>query len=245
MIKLYATTSPNVRKVMIMLEELELPYSLRFTDVFGGEQFTPDFLALNPLGRVPVMIDPAAPGGEALFESGAILIYLAERHARADLLASDGAARYAALKWLMFQMGSVGPIFGQHNHFIIVPDEAQGYAGRRYREQAWHLYRILETRLGDVPWLAGGAYSIADIATYPWALYVRRHGFDWADLPRLADWRDRIQARPAVSRADARMAEFAAANAHIGQRASQAGLDRFFWREQGGPPADLSPMKVR
>jgi GST-like protein len=245
MIELYATSSPNVRKVVIALEEVGLSYHLHPVNVFGGEQFTPEFLALNPLGRVPVMIDPDAPGGEPLFESGAILIYLAERHERTDLLAADGVARYSTLKWLMFQMGSVGPIFGQHNHFIITPDQADGYAARRYREQAWRLYSILETRLGKASWLAGDAYSIADIATYPWALYVTRHGFDWADLPRLAEWRDRIGARPAVARADTVMTDFAAANADASRRADQAALDRFFWREQGGPPSDLTPMRVK
>src|SRR5260221_10360928 len=245
MMELYAASSPNVRKVVIALEEVGLPYRLGHTIGFGGEQFTPEFLALNPLGRVPVMVDPDAPGGETLFESGAILIYLAEQYGRPDLLASDGAARYGALKWLMFQMGSVGPIFGQHNHFIITPDHGDSYAARRYREQAWRLYSILEARLGEVPWLAGDAFSIADIATYPWALYVTRHGFDWAGLPRLAEWCERIAARPAVSRADAVMIEVAEAHADASLNDRPADLDRFFWLDQGGPPSDLTPTRVQ
>lgn len=244
-IRLYGCGSPNVRKVAIMLEELQLDYETQYVAVMNGAQFAPEFLALNPLGRVPVLTDAERLPGEPLFESGAILIYLAEAYARPDLLPSDGAERHAVLKWLMLQMANVGPIFGQHNHFIITPDEAHGYAARRYREQAARLYRVLDERLAESPWLAGERYSIADIATYPWVLYAERHGMAWEALPHLAAWRARIEARPAVARADSRMQAFVADDARAAATATQESFNRFFWRESDdGPRVDLSPMKV-
>ncbi len=245
MIELYGCGSPNVRKVAIMLAELDLPYSQHYVAVLNGAQFEPAFLALNPLGRVPVLVDPEGPAqGDPIFESGAILIYLAEAYGRPDLLPADGADRYQVMKWLMLQMGNIGPIFGQHNHFLITPDHAQSYAGQRYREQAARLYRLLDAELAKRPWLADYGYSIADIATYPWVLYCERHGMEWADLPHLHAWMDRIEARPAVQEADQMMKKFVADDAAHIATATQETFDRFFWRQASGPGVDLSPMKV-
>ena len=245
MIELYGCGSPNVRKIAIMLEELGLEYQTRYVAVLTGAQFEPSFLALNPLGRVPVLVDPGGPAGEPIFESGAILIYLAEAYGRPDLLPEAGPGRHAVMKWLMLQMANVGPIFGQYNHFLITPDEAGSYATRRYREQARRLYFFLDERLANVPWLAGPDYSIADIATYPWILYAERHGMNWDELPHLKDWRQRIEARPAVARADAAMQRFVAEDARSAREATQESFNRFFWREgDDGPRVDLSPMKV-
>jgi GST-like protein len=244
MIELYGCGSPNVRKIVIMLEELGLSYEKRYVAVLGGGQFEPDFLALNPLGRVPVLVDHDRLPGEPLFESGAILIFLAEAYGRPDLLPAHGPSRYAVLKWLMLQMANIGPILGQNNHFIITPDHADGYAGRRYREQSRRLYRFLDERLSQAAWLAGGLYSVADIATYPWMLYAERHGMDWAALPHLRRWRERIEARDAVARAQQAMDFFVGADAKAVRQATQDGFDLFFWRESRGPRVDLSPMKV-
>lgn len=245
MIELYGCGSPNVRKVVIMLEELGLQYQSRYVSVLTGAQFEPSFLALNPLGRVPVLVDPSGPADEPIFESGAILIYLAEAYNRPDLLPASGPKRPAVMKWLMLQMANVGPMFGQYNHFLITPDEAESYATRRYREQSRRLYFFLDERLSHVPWLAGDDYSIADIATYPWILYAERHRMNWDELPHLRAWRERIEARPAVVRADAAMRHFVEEDARAVPKATQETFDRFFWREgSNGPRVDLSPMRV-
>jgi GST-like protein len=244
MIELYGCGSPNVRKIVIMLEELGLEYETRFVAVLHAAQFEPSFLALNPLGRVPVLVDPDGPAGEPVFESGAILVYLAEAYDRADLLPSSGPARYAVMKWLMLQMANIGPIFGQHNHFLRMPDEAGSYGARRYRDQARRLYRFLDERLANVAWLAGRDYSIADIATYPWAVYVERHGMTWEELPHLRAWSERIEARPAVVKADASMQRFSPDDASAAREPTQENLNRFFWREDDGRGVDLSPPKA-
>jgi GSH-dependent disulfide-bond oxidoreductase len=236
---LYGMGSPNVRKVVIMLEELELPYELRHVAVFKGEQFTPEFLALNPLGKVPVLVDPQL--GRPLAESGAILIHLAEREG--CLLSADPAPRSEVLQWLMVQMASIGPMFGQLNHFQILPEGSEPYALGRYHEQAQRLYRLLDDRLTAHEWLAGGAYSIADIATYPWALYIDRHGFDWARYPALRRWCDAIGARPAAQRANARMdGAFTAVSNQTRTTASAHDLDLFFARSEEMPAADYSAV---
>lgn len=159
----YGMHSPNVRKVLIMLEELDLPYELRHVAVFKGEQFAPDFLVMNPLGKVPVLVDPRL--GRPLAESGAILVWLAERSGR--FLPTEGPARYEAMQWLMVQMASIGPMLGQLNHFQLLPAGSEPYGLGRYAAQAERLYRLIDDRLATQEWLAGDAYSIADIATYP------------------------------------------------------------------------------
>ena len=201
MIQLYDMSSPNVRKVVVALEEMGLAYEPHHVAVFRGEQFTEEFLALNPLAKVPVIRDPEGPAaGEPIFESGAILIYLAESYGP-QFLPADGPARYAVLKWLMLQVASAGPAFGNHSHFRL-QHEANPYAARRFRHMAAQIYQVLEGRLGKADWLGGDAYSIADMAVWPWARYLQRHGMDPAEFPNLTAWEARIAERPAVIRAD-------------------------------------------
>jgi GST-like protein len=239
---LYGMGSPNVRKVGIMLEELDLPYVLQHVAVFTGEQFRPDFLAMNPLGKVPVLIDPAL--GRPLFESGAILFWLAERSGA--YLPAAGQNRYEVMQWLMVQMASIGPMLGQLNHFQLLPKDSAPYpyAHGRYKAQAERLYRALDDRLAAREWITGEAYSIADIATYPWALYLERHGFDPAAHPALLRWRDTITARPAVVRSAARFSEaFTAVSTSTRRAATDADLDRFFGRTEDMPATDFSAVK--
>lgn len=235
---LHGMGSPNVRKVLIMLEELGLDYELRHVAVFAQEQFTPEFLALNPLGKVPVLEDPRL--GQPLAESGAILLWLAERQGR--FLPTSQPQRAEVIQWLMVQMANVGPMLGQVNHFDLAQTEApQDYAKARYRAAAANLYRLLDERLQAREWIAGGDYSIADMATQPWAHYVERHGFDPADYPALVAWRQRIEARPAVQRALARASEaFDDAATRTRRAASAQDLDRFFGRTEQVPAADYS-----
>lgn len=236
---LYGMGSPNVRKVVIMLEELGLPYELRHVAVFKGEQFKPEFLALNPLGKVPVLVDAAL--GRPLAESGAILFWLAERCGA--LLPSSGPDRYEVMQWLMVQMASIGPMLGQLNHFQILPRGEQPYAFGRYFHQAERLYRVIDERLVDREWIAGGTYSIADVATYPWMLYLERHGFDPTKYTSLLRWRAVMAARAAVQRADQRMDEaFTAPSTQTRRAATAEDLDRFFGRTPEMPPADYSSL---
>jgi GST-like protein len=238
-ITLFGMGSPNVRKVAILLEELGLPYTLRHVAVFKGEQFNPDFLAMNPLGKVPVLVDPAL--GKPLAESGAILIALAEHYGA--FLPQQGPARYEVIQWLMVQMSSIGPMFGQLNHFQILPRETEAYARARYFGQAERLYRLLDDRLAHSEWIAGNAYSIADIATYPWALYLEQHGLDAARHPALMRWRNTIGARSAVQRAYRRMDEaFSGPTNQTRRGATSADLDRFFGRSKDMPPADFTAI---
>ena len=238
---LYGMGSPNVRKVVIMLEELGLPYELRHVAVFKGEQFTPEFLALNPLAKVPVLVDPAL--GEPLSESAAILFWLAERSGGA-FLPAKAPARYAVMQWLMVQMASIGPMFGQLNHFRILPADQETYAVGRYAAQSERLYRLLDDRLASREWIAGDAYSIADIATYPWAHYLERHRFDPAAYPALLRWRSAIDTRPATLRAGERMdAAFNVIATKTRLAATDTDLDRFFGRTEEMPAADYSAVK--
>ena len=236
---LYGMNSPNVTKVVIMLEELELAYELRHVAVFGGEQFTPQFLALNPLGKVPVLIDPLLPG--PLAESGAILFWLAERSGR--LLPADGPARYEIMQWLMVQMSSIGPMLGQLNHFRLLPKDSEPYAHGRYFALARRLYGLLDERLRERVWLAGDAYSIADIATYPWARYLEQHGFEAERHASLLRWRNAIAQTDAVKRAEQRMSEaFNALSTQTRRAATSEDLDRFFGRTSDMPAADFTSV---
>jgi GST-like protein len=239
MIDLYGMFSPNVRKVGIMLEELGLEYTLHHVAVFRGDQFTPEFLATNPLGKVPVIIDHGHGDGMPIYESGAILFYLAETYNA--LLPPPGMARYEVMEWLMVQMAAIGPMFGQHNHFQLLGAQSNAYAAARYRTQCEILYRHLEERLATREWFAGGAYSIADIAIYPWAGYLEQHGFAPASHPNLLRWREAVGARPAVSRM---MQRFGAAfdEQHTRRNATPEQLDRFFGRTEQNPPADFSAV---
>ena len=200
MIDLYTWTTPNGRKVSIMLEELGLPYRVHKIDISKGEQFTPAFLALNPNGKSPALADEDGPGGTpiSLFASGAILIYLAEKGGK--FLPKDARERYATLQWLMFQMGGVGPMFGQAHHFRRAAPEPIPYAIERYTKEAKRLYGVMDRRLAASPYLAGPAYTIADIATYPWVARYEWHKVDLAEFPNVKRWYDELGQRPAVQR---------------------------------------------
>jgi len=199
MIDLYTWGTPNGRKVSVMLEEVGLPYRVHRVDISKGEQFKPEFVALNPNSKIPALSDPEGPGGRPihLFESGAILIYLADKTGK--LMSSDPRIRYETLVWLMFQMGGVGPMFGQAHHFLRAAPEPIPYAVERYIKEAKRLYSVLNARLGAVPYLAGD-YSIADVATYPWVARHEWHKVALSDYPNVARWYAAIGARPAVAR---------------------------------------------
>ncbi|MBM3583923.1 MAG: glutathione S-transferase family protein [Alphaproteobacteria bacterium] len=198
MIDLYTDATPNGRKVSIMLEEVGLPYTVHHIDIGKGDQFTPAFVRINPNSKIPAIVDRDAEGGPlAVFESGAILVYLAEITGR--LMPRDRRGRTVVLQWLMFQMGGVGPMFGQANHFRRFAKEQVPYAIERYTKEAHRLYGVLDRRLAEVPFLAGD-YSIADIATWPWVARWEWHGIDMASIPNVKRWFDEISARPAVQR---------------------------------------------
>jgi len=197
MITLYTWGTPNGRKISIMLEECGLPYAVRPVDITKDEQFAPEFLAINPNNKIPAITDPEGPDGQPLnvFESGAILLYLAEKTGR--FLPSAGADRYAVLQWLMFQMGGVGPMFGQTHHFLRYAPAPVPYAIERYRKETARLYGVLDQRLGEAEYLAG-EYSIADMATYPWVARHEWQGIDLGQYPNVARWTASVGSRPAV-----------------------------------------------
>lgn len=201
MIDLYTWTTPNGRKVSIMLEELGLDYAVHPIDITKGDQFTPEFLNINPNNKIPAIVDSDGPGGKpiTIFESGAILIYLAEKTA-SDLLPASGSGRYAALEWLMLQMGGVGPIFGQVHHFWQFAKEDVPYAKERFKAELLRLYGVLDKRLGETEYLAGDAYSIADVAMYPWVARFGWHPCDLDDYANVKRWYDNVTARAAVAR---------------------------------------------
>ena len=234
MLTLYGMGSPNILKVVLALEELGLDYEARHVAVVAGEQFEPAFQALNPFGKVPVLVD----GETVLFESGAILIYLAEREGR--LLPASGPARYEVIKWLMAQMASVGPILGQLNHLSMMPADLAPYALDRFRNAGMRIYRALEGRAASSPWMGGADYSIADAAIWPWVRYLTGHGLKWEDYPALGAWRAKVAERPATAKAEAAMARFAPADVSSGQTATTEQFDRFFDRSRPGPKPDYS-----
>ncbi len=210
MIEAWTWPTPNGHKLHIMLEEIGLPYTVIPIDIRAGDQFRAEFLAITPNHRIPAIVDPDGPGGKrfALFESGAILIYLAEK--TGQLLPADPVQRYTCLQWLMFQMGGVGPMFGQYNHFAVYAPEKLPYAIERYTNEVRRLHRVLEKRLSESAHLAGAEYSIADIATFPWIRNPDRRGIDLAEFPAVKRWHDAIAARPAVQRGVAVLADRAA-----------------------------------
>jgi GST-like protein len=196
-IDLYFWPTPNGWKITIMLEELGLPYKVIPVEIGKGDQFKPEFLAISPNNKMPAIVDPDGPDGEpiSIFESGAIMIYLAEKTGK--LMPADPRGRIRVLEWLMFQMGTVGPMLGQAHHFRNYAPEQIDYAVNRYTREASRIYQVIDTRLADNAYLAGDEYSIADIAVWPWLL-PHRQGQDLADLPNLKRWRDSVKNRPAV-----------------------------------------------
>jgi GSH-dependent disulfide-bond oxidoreductase len=202
MIEVWTWPTPNGHKVHIALEELGLAYKVVPINIGAGDQFKPEFLAITPNHRIPAIIDPDGPGGQPLklFESGAILIYLSEKTG-GKLMPSDAVGRYTCLQWLMFQMGGVGPMFGQYNHFANYAVEKLPYAIERYTNEVQRLHRVLDKRLSEASFLAGRDYSIADIATFPWVRNPDRRNINLADYPNVKRWHDTIAERPAVQRA--------------------------------------------
>ena len=200
MIDLYTWPTPNGHKIHIMLEETGLDYEVIPVDIGQGDQFDPEFLRISPNNKMPAIVDRDGPGGEPypMFESGAILMYLAEKTGR--FMPQETAARYRVVQWLMFQMGHIGPMLGQAHHFRAYAPEQIPYAVERYTNEANRLYDVLDKRLGESAWLAGDDYSIADIAVFPWLRSHERQGVDLAGYPNVKRWFDEIAARPAVMR---------------------------------------------
>jgi GSH-dependent disulfide-bond oxidoreductase len=200
MIELYTWGTPNGRKVSVMLEECGLPYNVHRIDIGKGDQFAPEYLEINPNGKIPSIVDPDGPDGKpiAMMESGAILVYLAGKTGR--FLPASARGKYVALQWLMFQMGHVGPMYGQVHHFLRAAKVEVPYAVERYVKEKDRLYGVLDRRLGAARFLAGDEYTIADIATYPWVARHEWHKTDLATFPNVKRWFDTIGARPAVQR---------------------------------------------
>ncbi|ACZ77600.1 MULTISPECIES: GSH-dependent disulfide bond oxidoreductase [Dickeya] len=202
MIDLYYAPTPNGHKITLFLEEAQLPYQLHRVDISAGDQFKPAFLAISPNNKIPAIVDnqPADQGAPlSLFESGAILLYLAEKTGK--LLSTDMRERATTLQWLFWQMAGFGPMLGQNHHFNHFAPQPVPYAIERYQKETERLYGVLNKQLSEHTWLAGNAYSIADIATYPWVVSHERQRIDLNDFPAVKSWFERIRERPATERA--------------------------------------------
>lgn len=199
MIDLYTWTTPNGRKIHIMLEETGLAYRVHPVNIGKGDQFKPEFLKISPNNKIPAIVDTDGPDGKpySLFESGAILMYLAEKTGK--FWPQDMATKYRVVQWLMFQMGNVGPMFGQAGHFRQYAPEKIQYAIDRYSNETKRLYGVMDKHLGGVEYFAGD-YSIADMAIFPWTQSHPFHGVDLNEFPNVKRWYDAIMARPAVQR---------------------------------------------
>lgn len=198
MIDLYTWTTPNGRKVSIMLEELGVPYNAHAIDISKDEQFAPEFLKIAPNNRIPAIVDHETD--ISMMETGAILLYLAEKYGR---FLPEGDEKWPAIEWLMWQMGGVGPMFGQVHHFVKYNRGKSTYAEKRYSTEAKRLYGVLNTRLESRDFMAGagrGEYSIADMATWPWVSRFEWQEIELNDYPNVKDWYRRIAERPAVQR---------------------------------------------
>ena len=226
MIDLYALTSPNIQKVFIALEELALPYNTILTDTWKGEHFTPEFSKLNPNQKIPVIVDHDGPGGKphTVFESGAILVYLADKTKK--LIPADPAKRSDVMQWLMLQMSAVGPYFGQVVHFSRFAPAGNDYALSRYKTEVNRLYDVYDRQLGAHPFVAGDDYSIADIAALPWLRNAGLVGIDIDKRPNVKRWVGTLEARPAVKTTLAKIATITSAR----DTASDDMKDRVFGR---------------
>ena len=198
-IDLYFWTTPNGYKVSIALEEMGLPYTVHMVNIGKGEQFDPDFLKIAPNNRIPAIVDPEGPDGQPIpiFESGAILQYLGRK--TGQFYGTTERERVEIEQWLMWQMGGVGPMAGQAHHFLVYAPEDIEYAKNRYRNEVNRLYGVLDARLKDRDYVAG-AYSIADMAIWPWARGWKRQEQDISQFPNMQAWLDRVGERPAVQR---------------------------------------------
>jgi len=202
MIDLYYAPTPNGHKITLFLEETGLDYTLHRIDIGKGDQFQPAFLAISPNNKIPAIIDhsPADGGGPlSLFESGEILLYLAEK--TNELLSKDLRERTHTLQWLFWQVGGFGPMLGQNHHFNHFAPQPVPYAIERYQVETQRLYGVLNKQLEKTPWLGGNEYSIADIATYPWTVSHERQRINLANFPAVQNWFERIRSRPATERA--------------------------------------------
>ena len=226
MIDFYALTSPNVQKIFIMLEECELPYNAKLVDVWKGDQFTPEFAKINPLQKIPAIVDSDGPAGQpyTVIESGAILLYLAEKTGK--FIPHDPVKRYDTIQWLMVQMANVGPMFGQLVHFSRFAPKPQDYALPRYRTQVNKLYNLYEQRLAAQPYVVGADYTIADIAAFPWLRNLELLGMTLDQRPHVKAWIDKISARDAVKRAYAKIGAIQS----VRDIATDDAKDRFFGR---------------
>ncbi len=209
MIKHYYWPTPNGHKTAIMLEEVELEYEVCIVNILEGDQFDPAFIAISPNNRIPAIVDTDGPQGEpyTVFESGAILMYLAEKTGK--LWPQDSVERYDVIQWLMFQMGNVGPMFGQNGYFQGYCPEDVPLAKERYHNVCKQLYGVMDRRLGESEYLAGSNYSIADVATFPWTMPKQQemHRIDITQYPNVKRWSETVAMRPAVQRGIAVMAE--------------------------------------
>jgi len=200
MIEVYSWATPNGHKVHVMLEECGLAYRAIPVNIGAGDQFKPEFLKFSPNNKIPAIVDPDGPDGEpiSIFESGAILLYLAAKTGR--FLPADLRGKYRTLEWLMFQMGSVGPMLGQAHHFRLYAPEKLAYAIDRYSNEARRLYGVIDKRLGQSRYIAADEYTIADIAIFPWLRSWKNQGIELDDYPALKSWFEGIAVRPAVQR---------------------------------------------
>lgn len=202
MIDLYYWTTPNGHKVSLLLEEAGLEYKVHPVNIGAGEQFKPEFLRISPNNRIPAIVDDSPAdglGAQSLFESGAILLYLAEK--TGQFLPADARGRNEVLQWLFWQMGGLGPMAGQNHHFNAFAPEKVPYAMKRYIDETARLYGVLDKRLADREYVAGSQYSIADMAIYPWIVPYQRQSQNLDDFPNLKRWFKSIESRPATQRA--------------------------------------------
>jgi GST-like protein len=208
MIDLYFWATPNAYKVSILLEELGLPYKVIPVHIGKGEQFSPEFMAINPNNKIPAIVDHDGPQGKSypVFESGAILMYLATK-TNSALLPKEIGAHFEVVQWLMFQMGSLGPMLGQAHHFRKYAPETIPYAVERYTNEARRLYKVIDQRLSQVPYLAGEHYSIADISVYPWLRAYKWQGQNIEEWHHLKRWYLAVRGRDAVQRGLAVLAD--------------------------------------
>jgi GST-like protein len=226
MIDLYALTSPNVQKIFVALEELELPYTVHPVDVFKNENLKPEFLKLNPNGRIPVIVDHEGPGHRpyTVFESGAILLYLADKTGK--LMPTDKRAYFDMMQWLMIQLTGVGPMFGQYTHFKRFAGPGNDYSVSRYQTEVRRLYDVLNKRLGECAYLGGPDYTIADISTFPWTRNYAFQNVKLEAVPNVKRWFEAVSGRPAVKRALAKVDAIQSAR----DNATPDALDRLFGR---------------
>ena len=203
-IDVYSWATPNGHKVHIMLEEcgyrLGKDWLVHPIDIGAGDQFEPDFLKISPNNKIPAIVDPNGPDGKSIsiFESGAILLYLAAKTGK--FLPKSTRAKYDVLQWLMFQMGGLGPMLGQNHHFRLYAPEKIEYAINRYTNEAKRLYGVLDQQLSKHPYIAGKAYSIADIAIFPWTRNWKNQGIEIDEFPHFKKWFEKVSDRPAVRR---------------------------------------------